>query len=194
MEFGLALAADPAILSAMKIYTRTGDDGTTGIIGGARLSKADLLIEVIGEVDELNASLGLARNAAVSDASWKLLPCLQDLLFQVAAVLADPKGVGGMSVGEERVAWMEGEMDRLTAELPPLRNFVLPGGSAGAAQLHLSRTVCRRAERRLTQLALDHPVPPVLICLINRFSDLLFTLARYENKVSGTDEILWSAK
>lgn len=194
VEFGLALAADPAILAAMKIYTRTGDDGTTGIIGGERLSKGDLLIEVIGEVDELNAALGLARNAAVSDVSWKLLPCLQDLLFQVAAVLADPKGVAGMSVGEERVAWMEGEMDRLTADLPPLRNFVLPGGSAGAAQLHLSRTICRRAERRLTQLALDHSVPSVLLHLINRLSDLLFILARHENKVSGTDEILWSSR
>lgn len=178
----------------MKIYTRTGDDGTTGIIGGERLSKADLLIEVIGEVDELNASLGLARNAAVSDASWKLLPCLQDLLFQVAAVLADPKGVAGVSVGEDRVAWMEGEMDRLTEDLPPLRNFVLPGGSGGAAQLHFSRTICRRAERRLTQLALDHPVPTVLLHLINRLSDLLFILARHENKVSGTDEILWSSR
>ncbi len=99
-----------------------------------------------------------------------------------------------MNVKEESVTWMEGEMDRLTAELPELRNFVLPGGSAGAAQLHLSRTVCRRAERRLTQLALDHDVAPVLLHLINRLSDLLFTLARYENKVSGTDEILWSAK
>ncbi len=178
----------------MKIYTRTGDDGTTGIIGGARLSKADLLIEVIGEVDELNASLGLARTSVLSDAARTLLPRLQDMLFQVAAVLADPKGVCGMTVSEESVARMEGEMDRLTAELPELRNFVLPGGSVGAAQLHLSRTVCRRAERRLTQLALDHDVAPVLLHLVNRLSDLLFTLARYENKVSGTDEILWSAK
>ncbi len=110
----------------MKIYTRTGDDGTTGIIGGERLSKADLLIEVIGEVDELNASLGLARNATVSDFSWKLLPCLQDLLFQVAAVLADPRYRRDECVGDERVAWMESEMDRLTAELPELRNFVFP--------------------------------------------------------------------
>ncbi|GAT33780.1 cob(I)alamin adenosyltransferase [Terrimicrobium sacchariphilum] len=178
----------------MKIYTRTGDDGTTGIIGGGRLSKADLLIEVIGEVDELNASLGVARLAVLSGASQQILPRLQDLLFQVAAVLADPKGVFGMHVGEENVSSMEEEMDRLTAELPELRNFVLPGGSAGAAQLHLCRTVCRRAERRIAQLAHDHPVPPVLLHLINRLSDLLFTLARYENKVAGTDEILWSAK
>ncbi len=178
----------------MKIYTRTGDDGTTGIIGGARLSKADLLIEVIGEVDELNASLGLARTSVLSNTARTLLPRLQDLLFQVAAMLADPKGVCGMTIGEESVAWMEGEMDCLTAELPELRNFVLPGGSVAAAQLHLSRTVCRRAERRLTQLALDHDVAPVLLHLINRLSDLIFTLARYENKVSGTDEILWSAK
>lgn len=178
----------------MKIYTRTGDDGTTGIIGGGRLSKADLLIEVIGEVDELNASLGVARLAVLSGASQQILPCLQDLLFQVAAVLADPNGVSGMHVGEETVSSMEEEMDRLTAELPELRNFVLPGGSAGAAQLHLSRTVCRRAERRLAQFARDHAVPPVLLHLINRLSDLLFTLARYENKVSGTDEILWSVK
>jgi cob(I)alamin adenosyltransferase len=183
-----------------KIYTRTGDDGTTALGTGERRKKFDPRIAAYGTIDETNAAIGVARlhtrDNAVLDAA---LARIQNDLFDVGADLCTPvktggKGEGGarLTVTDNQVAWLEAEIDRLNAELSPLRSFVLPGGSAAAAYLHLARTICRRAERLIAELA-DTPGEPVgaaVLKYVNRLSDFLFVASRYAND-KGSSDVLW---
>jgi cob(I)alamin adenosyltransferase len=181
-----------------KIYTRTGDDGTTALGSGERRKKYDLRIAAYGTIDELNATLGLARLHTAEDAGIDAaLARIQNDLFDVGADLCTPgkgKGPGGarLTVTESQVAWLEAEIDRFNAALSPLRSFVLPGGSAAAAYLHLARTVCRRAERLIAEL-IDRPgesVSAEVLKYVNRLSDFLFVASRYANG-QGAGDVLW---
>lgn len=181
----------------MKIYTKAGDDGTTGLLGAGRVRKDDPRIEAYGTVDELNALLGLARASGGLDADLdSLVARVQDDLFAVGSALADPNPLGKFhnAVSEGHATKLEAEIDRLEAELPPLTQFILPGGSPAAAQLHLARTVCRRAERLVVHLARQPgvDVPQHLVAYLNRLSDFLFVLARAVNRRSGVADIPWS--
>ncbi|MBI2883292.1 MAG: cob(I)yrinic acid a,c-diamide adenosyltransferase [Candidatus Methylomirabilis oxyfera] len=180
----------------MKIYTRKGDKGETGLIGGKRAFKSALRVEAYGEVDELNAVLGWIRAKLTDEAIKKDLLLIQRDLFAVGAQLADPTGhveqkAEKAGLHEGRVRELEEIIDRYDTVLSPLRAFILPGGSEGGALLHLARTVCRRAERRMVALSRDEPLSPVLIPYMNRLSDLLFTLARAVNHDAGIEEIPW---
>jgi cob(I)alamin adenosyltransferase len=181
-----------------KIYTRTGDDGTTGLGTGARRKKYDLRVAAYGTIDEANAAIGIARLHTGEDASLDgALERIQNDLFDVGADLCTPhqgKGPGGarLTVTDKQVAWLESEIDRLNADLSPLRSFVLPGGSAAAAYLHLARTVCRRAERLIAELkdAKGESVTAELLQYVNRLSDYLFVASRYAND-KGARDVLW---
>ncbi len=178
----------------MKIYTRTGDDGTTGLLGPGRVLKCAPRVEAYGSVDELNAALGVAR--AHDAAGWLAadFEALQSRLFALGAELAaaDPGMLANLDrIGDADVAALERLIDRLDAELPPLKNFVLPAGSLLAVQLHLARTVCRRAERRLVELRREEPVEPVLVRYLNRLADLLFVMARWCNRRAEVAETEW---
>jgi cob(I)alamin adenosyltransferase len=181
-----------------KIYTRTGDDGTTALGSGERRKKYDLRIAAYGTLDEVNAVIGVARLHTASDAVLDgALSHIQNDLFDVGADLCTPgfgKGPGGarLTVTDKQVAWLEDEIDRLNAELAPLRSFILPGGSAAAAYLHFARTVCRRAERLIAELK-EKPeeiVTPEALKYVNRLSDYLFVAGRYAN-AKGTADVLW---
>ena len=178
----------------MKIYTRTGDSGETSLFGGTRVRKDDGRVDAYGEVDELNAWLGLVRASRLDDDLDQELNDLQRTLFALGAQLADPAAaVGGRvakaALGDDNVVRLEQLIDRLEAGLPPLRKFILAGGSPAGAALHVARTVCRRAERRM--VALQPPVDPILIRYVNRLSDLLFVLARTVNHRAGATETEW---
>jgi cob(I)alamin adenosyltransferase len=178
----------------VKIYTRTGDAGETSLFGGTRARKSDPRVDAYGEVDELNAWLGLARASAPDPALADELVPLQRDLFALGAQLADPADkiaarVTKATLSDADTARLERLIDRLEAELPPLRRFILAGGAPAGAALHVARTVCRRAERRI--VALDPPVDPVLLRYVNRLSDLLFVLARTANHRAGVPEIEW---
>jgi cob(I)alamin adenosyltransferase len=181
-----------------RIYTRTGDDGTTALGTGERRNKYDLRIAAYGSLDELNAAIGIVRLFTHGEAALDpALARIQNDLFDAGADLATPgkgKGPGGerLTVTDAQVTWVEGEIDRLNAELEPLRSFVLPGGFEAAAYLHLARTVCRRAERLIAELAdkPDEPVTPELLKYVNRLSDFLFVAARYAND-KGARDVLW---
>jgi cob(I)alamin adenosyltransferase len=182
----------------VKIYTRTGDSGETSLFGGTRTRKDDPRVDAYGEVDELNAWLGLARAAAPHaglDAALdaELLGIQRDL-FALGAQLADPADkiaprVTKATLGDADVVRLEELIDRVDRDLPPLRRFILAGGAPAGATLHVARTVCRRAERRM--VALDPPIDPVLIRYVNRLSDLLFVLARAANQRAGVPEVEW---
>jgi cob(I)alamin adenosyltransferase len=179
----------------VKIYTRTGDRGETGLFDGTRVPKSDARVDAYGEVDELNAVLGVARAARLDADIDQTIVRLQRDLFALGARLADPKAriadrVTKAAVNREDVARLETWIDTFEEELPPLRRFILPGGSSAGATLHLARTVCRRAERRMVGLGHD-ALDPVLIAYINRLSDLLFVLARVVNKRGGAGETEW---
>jgi cob(I)alamin adenosyltransferase len=178
----------------VKIYTRTGDAGETSLFDGSRVSKADSRVDAYGDVDELNAWLGLARAARLdADLDQPLVRIQQDL-FALGAQLADPgeriaARVVKASLADADVERLEALIDRLESELPPLRRFVLAGGSPAGAALHVARTVCRRAERKIVSLT---PMPDaVFIKYVNRLSDLLFVLARAVNHRAGVPEIEW---
>lgn len=182
----------------MKIYTRTGDSGETALFGGGRVSKDHHRVVAYGTVDEVNASVGVAAAAIEDGEILKRLEQIQHDLFALGARLATappqgdrprPKGVPELPL--DRVAEMEGWMDAADAELSPLRAFVLPGGTEGAAALHLARTVCRRAERAVVHLGTLEPVEEGIIVYLNRLSDLLFTFARLENRRAGRGDIEW---
>lgn len=180
----------------MKIYTKTGDKGETGLVGGARVRKHDLRVAAYGEVDELNAAIGVVLAHADDGALRTLLVEIQRDLFALGAQLADPTATIGekkakAAVGPERVAHLEAAIDEREAQLPPLRAFVLPGGSPLAAELHLARAVCRRAERAITALAASQPIEAQVIVYVNRLSDLLFVLARHANQRAGRNEETW---
>ena len=178
----------------MKIYTRTGDAGETGLLDGCRVSKAEPRVDAYGEVDELNACLGLVLSAGIDADLADMVVQIQRQLFSLGASLADPSSHadphGKKSVGEADVERLEGWIDRLDAELERLRRFILPGGSSAAAATHLARAVCRRAERRMAALGTD-AVGVVQFAYVNRLSDLLFTLARAVNARAGVTEQEW---
>jgi len=179
----------------MKIYTKTGDTGETSLFDNTRVSKADARVDAYGEVDEVNACLGAARAAGVDGAMAALIESLQKDLFALGARLADPASriaprVEKAAITDASVQRLEQEIDRLEETLPPLRRFILPGGSASGALLHLSRTVCRRAERRVIALGAG-AVDPLIIIYLNRLSDLLFVMARAVNHRSGITETEW---
>jgi cob(I)alamin adenosyltransferase len=181
-----------------KIYTRTGDDGTTALGSGERRKKYDLRVAAYGTLDETNAAIGIARLHTAADAALDAaLSHIQNDLFDVGADLTTPgKGRGPdgarLTVTEAQVRWLESEIDRLNAELAPLKSFVLPGGSAAAAYLHLARTTCRRAERLIAELR-DKPGESVgdeVLKYVNRLSDFLFVASRYANG-KGDGDVLW---
>jgi cob(I)alamin adenosyltransferase len=177
----------------VKIYTRTGDSGETGLFDGSRVSKADPRVDAYGEVDELNAWLGLARTPGrLSRRLEEMVERIQRDLFALGARLADPvhkiaERVAKAQVHSDDVTRLEQWIDELDAALPPLRKFVLPGGSQQGAALHVARTVCRRAERAVVGIGGD----PELLVYLNRLSDLLFVMARFENQNAGIPEIEW---
>ena len=178
----------------MKIYTRTGDDGTTGLLGRARVPKHDARVEAYGSVDELNAVLGVAHAQDTGRVFGELLPGLQTQLFHVGAELAttDADMLARLArVSADDVAALEREIDRFEVDLEPLTNFVLPGGSPLAAAMHHARTVCRRAERRVVALGQTEPLDPEVLKYLNRLADLLFVMARLANHRSGVPDAEW---
>ncbi len=182
----------------MKIYTRTGDGGETALMGGGRVAKDHVRVAAYGDVDEANAAIGVARATGPRDLADALLAAIQQDLFAIGAALATPEPErlkqaqrDKMVVGAERVAALEAAIDDADGELPPLKAFVLPGGTAKAAQLHLARTVVRRAERAVVHLAHVEQVPVEVVVYLNRLSDLLFTLARLANHRAGVADVAW---
>jgi cob(I)alamin adenosyltransferase len=181
----------------MKIYTRTGDEGDTGLFGGGRVSKDHPRVAAYGDVDELNSVLGVARATEPAEFFDQLLEAIQRDLFSIGGQLATPdpaavaKALVKADLPMERVTEFERIIDASETELPPLRAFVLPAGTPKAAALHQARTVCRRAERSVVHLARESQIPPVFIVYLNRLSDLLFTLARLANYRSGIGDATW---
>jgi cob(I)alamin adenosyltransferase len=179
----------------MKIYTKTGDQGQTGLFGGARVSKAHARVDAYGDVDELNCAIGAVRVHVTDSRADALLLAIQSELFAVGAELArDPnKQIDlGIALIEERdVQRLESAIDELERDLPPLKTFVLPGGSADAAMLHLARATCRRAERKLVLLATSESLRPELLRYVNRLSDLLFVMARHANFRAKVTDVPW---
>lgn len=178
----------------MKIYTRTGDEGQTSLFSGERVSKADLRVQAYGAVDEMNSVFGAARAAGPAPEVDAALERLQNEAFQLGADLAtsptSSRKINRLSAGEaER---LERGIDQMTAELPELRHFILPGGTPAAAQIHVARTICRRAER--LAVTLGEAANPAVVIYLNRLSDYLFTLARFENRRKGIDEAKWIAQ
>jgi cob(I)alamin adenosyltransferase len=181
----------------VKIYMRKGDAGQAGIWGGIRLGKDGLRVEAIGAVDECNASIGVALAQGLPDRVAVLMRQVQSALFVVGSDLMAPERSGpGASlprVSDDDAARLEQAIDELGGGLPALRNFIVPGGTPAAAQLHLARTVCRRAERRVTGLAMrGDPVSSSVQAYLNRLSDLLFTVARYLNDAAGAGDVVWA--
>jgi cob(I)alamin adenosyltransferase len=183
----------------VKIYTKTGDDGHTGLFGGPRIAKHAPRIEAYGTVDELNAVLGLVRCerdvAAIDKPLDELLERIQCELFDLGGELAtpDPERLGTRVLGGKHIAALEAAIDRHEADLEPLKQFILPGGTRVAALLHLARTVCRRAERHVVSLAEREPIANDLIVYLNRLSDLLFVLARWTNQQADQPDVPWKS-
>lgn len=181
----------------MKIYTKTGDKGDTGLFGGARVSKAAERVGAYGQVDELNSAIGFARAFEVDSKLDAMLETIQHELFQVGAELGSaPNKQDKLTialVADDRVEALERGIDTLEEDLAPLKAFILPGGTKGAAALHTARCVCRRAERALVGLAQSEPVRGELVRYLNRLSDFLFTAARYANRQQGVADIEWKS-
>jgi cob(I)alamin adenosyltransferase len=179
-----------------KIYTRKGDDGKTALIGGDRVSKHHIRVESYGTVDELNSQLGLIRSLEADDSVVHALAEIQDRLFTLGSYLASAAGSKMVLPGlfETDVEFLEREIDRMTAVLPELRNFVLPGASANGAHAHIARCVCRRAERLVVFLADNEEIEPLILIYLNRLSDYLFTLARFLDMAHGGKEIVWKPR
>lgn len=180
----------------MKIYTKVGDEGTTGLFGGPRVPKDHLRVNAYGEVDELNSTIGVARADVQSDRELDaVLGRVQNELFTLGAQLATPDAEHAPknvpTITDEDITRLENEIDRFDAELEPLRSFILPAGTRGGAMLHLARTVCRRAERATVALSHHEPVPAFALKYLNRLSDHLFTLARVAIHRAGVPEVKW---
>jgi cob(I)alamin adenosyltransferase len=179
----------------MRIYTKTGDDGTSGLIGGTRVEKYDLHLESYGTVDELNSWIGLILSQSIDQNTKEILFSIQNNLFVIGARLATDLTKTDLSVRlplkEEDIVILENEMDRILDMLPPMDHFVLPGGSNSVSYCHLARTVCRRAERRVCLLAKEVSIPSELIKYLNRLSDYLFVLSRKIAVDEGIDEVQW---
>ncbi|WLW67352.1 cob(I)yrinic acid a,c-diamide adenosyltransferase [Psychrobacter sp. van23A] len=184
-----------------KIYTRTGDDGTTGMADGSRVSKADNLFSVMGDVDELNSHIGLVRaqlaqnsTEATKEADFaQALVIIQHLLFNIGGELAMPEYEG---VNSAHIAWLEQQIDAMNSTLPALKDFILPTGSVLVSQLHVTRTVCRRAERQAVLLQQQRPeaIRPTAVSFINRLSDWLFVAARFCTDPEQVSEVLWDSQ
>lgn len=171
-----------------KIYTRTGDSGTTGLSDGTRLDKDDPRVEAMGAVDETNNAIGLVLTETVPQPIRACLIDIQHNLFNVGGELSLP---GYSLIADHHVTALEQELDRLNEQLEPLKDFILPGGSRAATYAHMARSICRRAERRLVTLHRTHGVSPQLMRYINRLSDFLFVLARFLNHSAGRPDVLW---
>jgi cob(I)alamin adenosyltransferase len=181
----------------MKIYTKTGDKGDTGLFGGGRVPKSHPRVEAYGDVDELNACIGMARAVEMMPRVDEVLVGIQRDLFAIGALLATPdrekmkRHLDKANVGDARIAELERAIDAGDAELEPLTAFIVPGGTPKAAALHVARTVCRRAERRVISLMPAEEIPEIVVVYLNRLSDLLFTLARVANRRAGAGEVTW---
>jgi cob(I)alamin adenosyltransferase len=182
----------------MKIYTRTGDDGSTGLIGGSRVAKDDAAIECYGTVDELNAALGAAVVVAGDTEAREWLAQVQAELFTIGAHLATPGGASQAKslplLDENWIMRLEQQIDAVESTLPPLRNFILPGGTEFAARLHVARTVCRRAERLIVATARTRKFDPIIVTYVNRLSDWLFVQARRANHIAGVPDVPWISR
>lgn len=181
----------------MKIYTKTGDKGTTALFGGKRVSKADLRIETYGTVDELNSYVGLVRDQSVNQNRKNILVEIQDRLFTIGSILATEPGntkVKIPSILQEDVAVLEKEIDAMDASLPPMKSFVLPGGHESISFCHVARTVCRRAERLVIALDAQEKIDALVIQYLNRLSDYLFVLSRKMSAELNAEEIPWKPK
>lgn len=182
---------------ANKIYTKTGDDGRTALFGGGRVDKDHSRVEAYGDVDELNACVGMARSIDLMPRVDEILAPVQVDLFAIGALLATPHPekhkdqLEKARISNARIAQLERAIDDCEEELAPLKAFILPGGTAKAAALHVARTVCRRAERSIIRLQHADDVPQIVIVYLNRLSDLLFVLARVANRRAGAAEVLW---
>ena len=178
----------------MKIYTRTGDSGETSLLGGKRVSKSSVRVDTYGAVDELNASLGVARAETTHSEIREALREIQRDLLSMGAKLADPDGEAAsikVALEEGDVEKLEKHIDRFESGLPKLDQFILPGGSKASALLHQARSICRRAERELVTLAGSEAVPPLAVPYLNRLSDLLFVMARLENRHQNVEDEKW---
>ena len=181
----------------MKIYTKTGDAGTTGLFGGGRVPKDDARVDAYGDVDELNAVLGAARATAPMPRVDEVLVSVQRDLFAIGALLATPDlekmhaQLEKARIDDARIAELERAIDACDSELEPLTAFIIPGGTPKAAALHVARTVCRRAERKVVHLQHSVELPALAIVYLNRLSDLLFSLARVANRRAGAGEVTW---
>ncbi len=175
----------------MKIYTKTGDDGTTGLCGGRRVSKADPRVAAYGDADELNSVLGWLLAVDLQPETRTRLASEQDTLFRLGAQLADPRAATDEALFEDQVVVLETGIDRMNGELELLRNFILPAGSEAVTRLHLARTVCRRAERSTVALSQQEAIDPTAISYLNRLSDYLFVAARFEGARRGEQETPW---
>ncbi len=178
----------------MKVYTRTGDDGSTGLGDGSRVSKGSRRVGAYGAVDELNAVVGVLLAEALPSPAAAELTRVQALLFEVGAFLSDPRGRFVLSEDVLRPGWLERWIDEMEGDLPPLRNFVLPSGARAAALAHLARTACRRAEREVVVLRDGGEEIGAVIPLLNRLSDALFVLARWLNLRAGVADALWQGR
>ncbi|MGJ3240375.1 MAG: cob(I)yrinic acid a,c-diamide adenosyltransferase [Anaerolineae bacterium] len=181
----------------MKIYTKTGDDGTTGLFSGGRVVKHHLRVESYGTVDELNSYLGVARASQPTQSSADHLETIQNHLFRLGADLATPMDAKAdwlVRITDKEVRWLEARIDTLSDALPELKQFILPGGVPIGAHLHVARTICRRAERLVVALAESEAINPASQIYLNRLSDFLFTLARYENAQHDEPETKWSVR
>ncbi len=181
----------------MKIYTKTGDAGETGLFGGGRVSKDDPRVEAYGDVDELNAVLGVARAVELMPRIDEIVVLVQRDLFSLGSLVATPdrekmrQHLEKARIDEDRISELERAIDEGEAELEPLRAFILPGGTPKSAALHAARTVCRRAERRVIALTREVEIPPIVVKYLNRLSDLLFVLSRVANRRAGVGEVTW---
>ena len=181
----------------LKIYTKTGDTGSTGLFGGGRVGKDHPRVEAYGDVDELNAALGLARSIELMPRIDEVIVPLQRDLFAIGALLATPdvekmhQQLEKARIDDDRITELERAIDACDRELEPLKSFILPGGTPKAAALHVARTICRRAERRIVALQRDVELPPLVVTYMNRLSDLLFMLARVANQRAGAGEVTW---
>lgn len=172
-----------------KIYTRTGDDGSTGMADGTRVAKDDLLVHVMGEVDELNSQLAVVACHAADDFT-ESIRTIQNELFNVGAELT----LGETMIKQENIDWLEQSLDKINQSLTPLKEFILPGGGLAASHCHVARTVCRRVERSLVSLDRQNNLNKHLLAYINRLSDYLFVLARAISKQEGADEVYWQSE
>jgi cob(I)alamin adenosyltransferase len=177
------------------IYTRTGDKGTTSLVGGVRVPKTHIRLEAYGTIDELSSHLGLLQTYLTDEADQRLVAFVQHKLFTVGSYLATDQSQTELRIEsrihEADIQRLEHAIDEADSQLPPMKGFILPGGSRGAAVCHICRTVCRRAERKILQLAESAPVEVEVTTFVNRLSDYLFILARKMNKIAEKDEIFW---